>query len=248
MNKQRQELIHTIYIALKRGEITRGNRLLSERELVEKLNIKRSLLREALIALDTLGVIEIRERQGMFVSTGGAKALASGLEFLASTHSPVELITQAFEVRLMIETKAAALAAERRTEHACCLLKTERDLFVRLMKEDHPSKASLGFQHNTILHHTIMGAANNQVLLETFRGVSAVTQNAFSLLGSSNFNFHPYALWFDTLAQEHIDIVDAVIDGDAQKSYEAMERHLLNSVDRNNKILNETSFILYDNI
>ena len=47
MNQQRQALIKELYGAIERGEIVRGQQLLTERELCERFNVKRSLLREA---------------------------------------------------------------------------------------------------------------------------------------------------------------------------------------------------------
>ena len=65
MNEQRKSLVKKIYQALKNGEISRGNQLMTERELAEKFGVKRSPLREALIVLETMGVIDIRGRQGI---------------------------------------------------------------------------------------------------------------------------------------------------------------------------------------
>jgi GntR family transcriptional repressor for pyruvate dehydrogenase complex len=245
LNQQRQELIQKIYFSLKKGEILRGDQLFTERELIEQFNVKRGLLREALIALDTLGVIEIRERQGMFLNRQGIPSIANGLESL-SAYSPIDIIKQTFEVRLMIETQAASLAAERRNEHSCALIQAEIDFYKKLLTTDHPSKASLGFQHNKILHNIIIDAAGNQVLQETLHGVLSLNHNAFAVLGSSNLNFQPYALWFDALASEHIKIADAIIKKDKAQAFQAMETHLKKSIERNKKTLEEAPLLLYD--
>ena len=245
MNQQRQELIQRIYFSLKNGEILRGDQLFTERELIERFNVKRGLLREALIALDTLGVIDIRERQGMFLNRQGLQSIANGLESL-SAYSPIDIIEQTFEVRLMIETQAAALAAERGSEHSRALIKAEIDFYKKLLATGHPSKASLGFQHNKILHNIITDAAGNQVLQETLRGVLSLNHNALAVLGSSNLNFQPYALWFDALALEHIEIADAIIKQDKARAFRAMETHLRNSSERNKKTLAEAPLLLFD--
>ena len=246
MNKQRQELIKTLYDALKRGEITNGNKLLPERELTEKFNVKRSILREALIALDTLGVIDIRERQGMFVGESGVASLAQGLEFL-SDFSPIDIMEQTYEVRLMIETAAAALAAERRSERICALLRSELVFFENFLAgPNNPANAMLAFKHNIILHNLIMEASSNQVLQEIFRGVSALSRNAFVVLGSGSTNFHPYLLWPEELYQEHRAITLAIIEQRSDDAYEAMKIHLRNSILRNRHTLSEISKVLFD--
>lgn len=236
MNPQRRRLIKNIYEALKNGEISRGNKLFPERELAEKFQVKRSILREALIALETLGIIEIRERQGMFISDGNMKSLAEGLEFLSS-FSPIDILNQTFELRLMIETSATELAAKRRTERHISLLQAEIDFFEKLNATDHPSKPVLGFQHNIILHNIIIEAANNMVLLQVYKSISNLSQNVFTVLGSSELNFHPYKLWPDQLLEEHRNIVKAVIDGDGEKAREYMKIHLQNSQERDQRTI-----------
>ena len=71
MNQQRQALIKDLYESIENRSIIRGQQLLTERELCDIFHVKRSLLREALVALEALGVIDIRERQGMFRSRAG---------------------------------------------------------------------------------------------------------------------------------------------------------------------------------
>jgi len=237
MNPQRKKIIKEIYKALKKGEISRGDKLFSERELAEKFQVKRSIIREALIALETLGIIDIRERQGMFINQGNMKTLADGLEFL-SAYSPLEILNQTFELRLMIETNAAAFAAQRRTEHHVKLLQAEIDFSEKLYNSNHQSKASLSFQHNVIIHNIIIEAANNMVLREIYKSISNLTQNAFSVLGDKELYLHLYELWPDELLKEHKNIVNAIIDGDSRKAKEYMRIHLEKSLKRNEQIIN----------
>jgi GntR family transcriptional repressor for pyruvate dehydrogenase complex len=144
MNKQKQELIKAIYSRLESGEIVRDDQLFSERELCEIFGVKRSVLREALISLETLGIIDIRERQGMFLVKGTLKSLADGLDFLHG-FSPLVIHDKSMEVRLMIEPVAAGLAASNRTERHCRILREEIAFLDKVNKStDKSSKAVLG--------------------------------------------------------------------------------------------------------
>ncbi len=233
MNRQRTELIKEIYDSLKKGEIVRDDQIFSERELCEKFNVKRSVLREALISLETLGIIEIRERQGMFVGEGTSKGLDSGLDFL-SGYSPMIIHNQSMEVRLMVEPKAAGLAALHRTERHCTALREELDFVDQLQsREDSEAKYSLDYQHNIIIHNIIVDAADNMVLTEIYKYLSTLSRNVFSVLGNGALNFHPYALWPDTLHSEHREIIQAILDQDSVKAEEQMRIHLENSLERN---------------
>ena len=237
MNKQRAELIKDIYNSLQDKEIVRGDQIFSERELCEKFQVKRSVLREALIALETLGIIEIRERQGMFVGKGNEKALADGLDFL-SGYSPVIIHDQSMEVRLMVEPKAAALAARNLTEKHCVALKEELTLVEQLKQQtDSEEKYSLDYQHNVIIHNIIVDAADNMVLTEIYKYLSSLSRNVFSILGNSALNFHPYALWPDVLHSEHEHIVNAIILQDEKMAEDEMRKHLENSLRRNKEII-----------
>lgn len=124
MNQQRQALIKELYGAIERGEIVRGQQLLTERELCERFNVKRSLLREALVALETLVVIDIRERQGMFLMNRPTKMLSDSLDFL-SDYSPSLLHDKSIETRMIIEPKAAGMAAENCTPAHEVVLRNE---------------------------------------------------------------------------------------------------------------------------
>ena len=99
-------MIKELYGAIERGDIVRGQQLLTEGELCEQFNVRRSLLREALVALETLGVIDIRERQGMFLMNRPTKMLSDSLDFL-SDYSPSLLHDKSIETRMIIEPKAA---------------------------------------------------------------------------------------------------------------------------------------------
>lgn len=239
MNKQRQDLIKAIYTSLRNGEIVRDDQIFSERELCEIFGVKRSILRDALISLETLGIIDIRERQGMFLGKGAVKSLADGLDFITG-FSPVVIHNKSMEARLMIEPKAAGLAASYHTEKHCVILREEMAFLEKLNQSpDAESKAALSYQHNIIIHNTIIEAADNLVLAEIFKYLSTLTRNVFSMLGNSSLNFHPYALWPDILLNEHMDIINAIIDGDSSGAEAKMKLHLENSLKRNKEIMSQ---------
>ncbi|WP_269920221.1 FadR/GntR family transcriptional regulator [Caldifermentibacillus hisashii] len=60
-------VVDEIITLLTTGKLKPGDKLPSELELVEMLNVSRSVLREALISLETLGVIERRTKEGTFI-------------------------------------------------------------------------------------------------------------------------------------------------------------------------------------
>ncbi|MEP7704685.1 FadR/GntR family transcriptional regulator [Paraglaciecola sp. 25GB23A] len=94
---------------IEEGAIQPGQRFPSERELAEKLGVSRPTIREAMIALELSGVIEIRTGSGIYVTKQAAK---SEPELNDKGIGPFEIL----EIRYIIESEACALAAARITD------------------------------------------------------------------------------------------------------------------------------------
>lgn len=232
MNEQRKELIKNVYNALKNGEISNGNKLFPERELAEKFQVKRATLREALISLEALGIIEIRERQGIFIGGEGLESITKGMN-IQSSSSPVDLLAQVYEVRTMLEPSAAEVAAARRNDRDISLLREEIEFFRFLEETNHSEKGSLGSQHNMILHSLIINATHNNLLQRIYEGLSTLSQNTIVAMGVNSRDFHPYAKWPQILLKEHEDIVKSIIEGNPAQSRAMTILHLKNSRTRN---------------
>ena len=239
MNQQRQALIKELYGAIERGDIVRGQQLLTERELCEQFNVKRSLLREALVALETLGVIDIRERQGMFLMNRPTKMLSDSLDFL-SDYSPSLLHDKSIETRMIIEPKAAGMAAENCTPAHEVILRNELSFMENLYEREdtgREAKATRAYKHNIIIHNTIVEMANNVILTNIYKYLSDLSRNVFDVLGEDPVGFQPYALWPDVLIAEHRAIIQAIIAHNRPAAERAMYDHLRNSQQRNSTIM-----------
>jgi len=106
------EIVDQLADLITRGEFAPGQQLPSERELVDKLRVSRASLREALIALEIMGLIETKHGQGRFVrSDEGAPLLQFDSATLVGEESPFALL----EARKILEPGIAALAARVRS-------------------------------------------------------------------------------------------------------------------------------------
>lgn len=243
MNQQRQSLIKELYESIENRSIVRGQQLLTERELCDRFHVKRSLLREALVALEALGVIDIRERQGMFLMNRPTKMLSDSLDFL-SDYSPSLLHDKSIEARMIIEPKAAGMAAENCTQTHDRILRSEIALLSELYSTntaDVYAKAALAYKHNIIIHNTIVEMSNNIVLTNIYKYLSDLSRNIFAVLGQDPVGFQPYALWPDVLIREHEAIVQAIVAHDKAGAEQAMYDHLQFSQRRNNAIMAQKS-------
>src|SRR5439155_4866644 len=108
-----QEIVRQVKQMIAEGRLESGDQLPAERELAEKFVVGRSSVREALRALESLGLVEIRPGEGTFVREVSVESLIEPLALVMASQR--EAIGELFEARRMIEPALAALAARRAT-------------------------------------------------------------------------------------------------------------------------------------
>jgi GntR family transcriptional repressor for pyruvate dehydrogenase complex len=99
-----QEIALQVWANIEKGALPVGARLPSERELAEQLKVSRPSVREALIALEVEGVVEVRPGAGVFV-----RAPVRPFPSYASSEGPLEIM----RARIAIEGETAAMAAKQ---------------------------------------------------------------------------------------------------------------------------------------
>ena len=146
-----QSVAEQIAALIDEGAYPPGTRLPGERELAEKLEVSRVTIREAEIALQAMGRLEIKTGSGVYVSEkkpGGVGALPRASAF------------EVTEARLLVESECAALAAQHITEEEIARL-GELIEEMRSGKEDAANEADQTF------HLTIAEASNNAAMVHT---------------------------------------------------------------------------------
>lgn len=106
-----EQVIDQIKDMIKQGKLTKGDRLPSERSLVEQLQVSRACIREALSALEVIGLVECRQGEGNYISTTFEDNLLEPLSvmYMLEGSNPEEI----WELRKIMEVEAAGLAAKR---------------------------------------------------------------------------------------------------------------------------------------
>ncbi|MFP7832711.1 FadR/GntR family transcriptional regulator [Marisediminicola sp. LYQ134] len=199
------------------GEFAAGLALPSEAEIGEQYDVSRVTVREALKTLQAQNVVRVLPGRGTFVNPVTAwtdlgpvlRATTQGADAAASS-------LQLVEVRRMIETGAAALAATRRTEADVASLESQLDR----MRSAHDSADLDEFVEADIaFHDVILHAAGNVfvgVLFEPLGRVMRAKREQTSAVEQIRVN----------AIAEHAAIVDAVRSGDAERSRLAMDSHM----------------------
>lgn len=150
-----QDVATRIVALIEGGAFPVGTRLPGERELAEKLGVSRVTIREAEIALQAIGRLEIKTGSGVYVSEGqstGSKALPKASAF------------EVTEARLMIESEAAALAAHNISDESI-------DRLEKLIEEMGSTDGERANAADGEFHLTIAEASNNAALIHTIKSL-----------------------------------------------------------------------------
>ncbi|MCP8885130.1 FadR family transcriptional regulator [Devosia sp. XJ19-1] len=193
------------------GEVEPGRQLPSERDLALSLGVSRPTVREALIALEVAGLVEVRVGVGAFV-----RKRENASEALPEMNaSPLEIMA----VRRLLEPEAAALASQNLSaEGQARLAETLR----RMRAENQQGQWSA--ESDRTLHMTLADACGNALLREMLDGLWNSRQ------GAVDTRFHQHLADIgevrDHILADHEAIVAAVLSGNAEASRTAMARHL----------------------
>ncbi|MFB7762207.1 MULTISPECIES: FadR/GntR family transcriptional regulator [Streptomyces] len=190
--------------AIEGGAYAVGDKLPSEAELCRRLEVSRSVLREALRALQVMGLTASRTGKGTFVISRGPVEDATFGDYTAG---------DLLEVRRHVELPMAGYAAQRRTAE-------DLDHLSRLLERmERESDTTAWVAMDTLFHLGVAQAARNPV----FRKVIEEIRDA--LARQSAFLTEP-AGRREHSNREHRAIVRALIDGSHDDAVAAMAHHL----------------------
>jgi GntR family transcriptional repressor for pyruvate dehydrogenase complex len=146
-----EEVARRIVVYIEGLGLETGHRLPSERELAHRLAVSRTSVRQAVVALMTSGVIEVRRGDGMYVNAIPSRRMLS-----ATIGLPDADITDAREA---IEVKLAELAAVRRTEQDMADMERSIDAMALDI-----ASGGIGKEAASRFHQAVTRAAQNAIL------------------------------------------------------------------------------------
>jgi DNA-binding FadR family transcriptional regulator len=185
-----------------------GSRIPTEPELVELTGTGRNTVREAVQALVHAGLLERRQGSGTYVLADSELAVAVGRRVAGARQRDV------LEVRRTLEVGAAWLAANRRTEHDCQRLEA---LLGRRTDCRVSGNVQGMIEADVELHAAIAEASRNQVLAELYQDlIGAISENV-------SFNVARLPSVGD---DDHGGLVEAIVDGDADRAASEAARFL----------------------
>ena len=159
-----EEIIGQVRDLITSGRLKVGDRLPAERELAKTLDVGRSTVREAIRALESLGILQARPGEGTFLVANPADQRPD--PFAANLFNSWDNQHKLFEVRMVIEPDLAALAARRATaDHIQRMREILND------QEQLVRQGDNGIKADTTFHFLLAEASGNDILLRIMDGL-----------------------------------------------------------------------------
>ncbi|SFH63905.1 DNA-binding transcriptional regulator, FadR family [Modicisalibacter xianhensis] len=199
------------------GGITVGQKLPTENGLCESFGVSRTVIREAITHLKSLGLVETRRGVGTTViRTSAVEAMPA--ERISPT--TVEDILHVLELRLNLEPAAAELAARRHDENDRRILQEKHDAFIRARAEKTQARTE-----DYEFHYAIAAATKNPFFKAFYEQLSQSVIPRAKLM-SVEINTAATDKYLARVEEEHTYILEAILARDPETAREMMYQHL----------------------
>jgi len=207
-----RQIADQIRTLIRNGEFTLNSRLPPERDLARYLGVSRPSVREALIALEVEGLVEVRIGSGIYVRHANARVAESDAALPAA--GPFENL----RARYVIESECAALAAK--SAKKAQLGAIEEALAV--MQNEHETQKQ-PLSGDRLFHLRIAEATGNGALVAVVKMLWE--DRAGAMFRQLEHHYDSPEMWTSAL-QEHRAVAKAIGGKDAKAARAAMQRHL----------------------
>ncbi len=208
------KIIKQIRNLITSGQLASGDRLPAERKLAEKLGVSRTHVRDAIRKLEFYGILKTLPQSGTVVAGIGITAL----EGLISDVLKLEKsdFTSLVETRVILETHAAQLAAERRTTKDLIEIEKALDAYEKKIR-----RSQSAVEEDLMFHLKIAEASKNAVLKSLMLIITPDIVNSFiqyKVCEEDNID--------NKVLAEHKAILKHISDGNGEAASQAMQAHL----------------------
>jgi GntR family transcriptional regulator, transcriptional repressor for pyruvate dehydrogenase complex len=217
------ELAQLLVSRIRNGDYAPGEKLPKEAAFMEEFGVSRTVVREAISYLQAVNMAETRHGIGTFVLRAEeATPFRIQPEQLGTLRDTIALM----ELRIGIETEAAAIAAARRTPENLAAMRTALDAFSTAIEEGQDA-ASADYQ----FHREIALATQNRHFAEVMGtlGPSVIPRARLSTAAPADPN---RLVYLRLVHQEHESIYNAIRNQDVDSARAAIRTHLSNSRER----------------
>ena len=206
------------------GAIASGAKLPSESELAAEFGVSRTVVREAISQLRARGLVATQRGIGTFARARPASNVAFPVQHV----DPAALaeVLALLELRISLETEAAALAAQRRSDDQLARMEALLETITRsALGGGDAADADFDF------HLCVAESSGNHYFLDLMRhlGRSIIPRTRIDSAGLAKRDRAEYVR---EVNREHGDVLRAIANGDPDAARAAMRTHLVNSRER----------------
>ena len=215
-----EQVLAQIQAKILGGELRAGEKLPSERELVEALGVSRTSVREALRVLEALGIIDANTGSGKdagSIVTGRSTAALGNLLRLHMAVTRIDL-SDLIEIRCQLEQNAAAGAAVQATGDEVAHLRA----LIANMRADDVEEEQFN-ELDTEFHVSIARASRNVLAADLMQALRDAVKSEMT----AAFDRLPdWQLVTSTLIEEHERITDAIEQGEGDRAGVLVHQHI----------------------
>lgn len=196
------------------GTLKKGDKLPTERELSEQLQVSRASIREAIKSLEVIGLLEARQGAGNYIKENFDQILFEPMSmmFMLESRNPKEIV----EIREALELQAVVLAAKNIDEAELEAIR----LLVDNIKNCEDEEVNAAFDKE--FHYTIAKASKNVLIMSVLNVISSLIDQV--IIGSRKKILSEQANKAG-LNNQHELIYTALKNGNGAEAYEAMKGH-----------------------
>jgi GntR family transcriptional repressor for pyruvate dehydrogenase complex len=210
------EVLKSLIDYLFSGQVQPGDKIPSERQLTEELGVNRPAVRQALLTLSFLGLLDIRPGSGTYFRDPDQALLFTLFELSLTFGEP--RLRDLVETRTKLETLVAGMAAERRTD-------AEVDELRELLAQMERSLGEEFVEADMAFHARIAECSRNRVLIDMLKGVRTMVR---SWIGSTVLRRSSTEIMF----ADHVPIFEGIAEGDPERAQQAMAAHMAGATSR----------------
>lgn len=215
-----QKTMHKIAALIRDDKLRVGDQLPSEGELVDAMEVSRTVIRESIGALAALGIVDVGNGRRPRVAAATAFPYIMSLAHSAQTGQIT--VQQIWEARSCIEVKTGTLAASYRTE-----LQAKRLLDLAYQMGDCPDHGE-GMTRLEIEFHSLIAVASRNILFEhLLASFAPLMATAVPAAWSTRHT----AVEQKEVVQNHVNIAVAIAKRNPKGTAKAMELHFDRAID-----------------
>ncbi|MEQ9302925.1 MAG: FadR/GntR family transcriptional regulator [Marinoscillum sp.] len=207
------KIIGQIKDLISSGQLKPGDRLPSERMLCDRLGVGRTHLRYAIRKLEFYGILKTLPQSGTVVAGMGLPALEGLITDMISLH-PHDF-KALVETRVILESKAAMLAAENRTEADLIELENALEAHKEKVRKEEST-----IEEDLLFHLKIAEASRNSVLKSL---MLIITPDIMSYFKTNNVCGEGRA---QVALREHEELLEHIREGNSESAGSALKEHL----------------------